>query len=102
MADLSEALVDRTMAIAMPSGLHVPAVAEQECVVDCKLSAEKQRSLYVGASDDQSLGPSIDQASIQASNAALLVCREQRKRWLGSCLHCTIHTKNSRPSFTLN
>ena len=60
MADLSEALVDRTMAIAMPSGLHVPAVAEQECVVDCKLSAEKQRSLYVGASDDQSLGPSIN------------------------------------------
>ena len=35
MADLSEALVDRTMAVAMPSGLHVPAVAEQECVVDC-------------------------------------------------------------------
>ena len=59
MANPSVAVLDRTMAIAMPSGLHVPAVAEEECVVDCKLSAEKQRSLYVGASDDQSLGPSI-------------------------------------------
>ena len=29
MADLSEALVDRTMAIAMPSGLHVPAVVNR-------------------------------------------------------------------------
>ena len=46
MANLSEALVDRTMAIAMPSGLHVPAVVEQECVADCRLSAEKRRSLF--------------------------------------------------------
>ena len=60
MTNPSVALLDQAMVIAMPSGLHVPAVAEQECVVDCKLSAEKQRSLYVGASDDQSLGPSID------------------------------------------
>ena len=54
MANLSAALVDRAMAIAMPSGLHSFAVVEQECVVDCKLSAEKQRSLSFGASDDQS------------------------------------------------
>ena len=61
MSSLSAALVDRTMAIAMPSGLHVPAVIEQECVVDCRLSAEKQRSLFIGASDDQSQARHIDQ-----------------------------------------
>ena len=54
MANLSAAVVDQTMAIAMPSGLHVPAVVKQECVVDCRPSAEKQRSLFVGVSDDQS------------------------------------------------
>ena len=45
MSNLSEALVERAMAIAMPSGLHMPAVVEQECAVDCRLSAEKQRTL---------------------------------------------------------
>ena len=53
MANLSAAVVDRTMAIAMSSGLHVPAVVKQECVVDCRPSAEKQRSLFVGVSNDQ-------------------------------------------------
>ena len=61
MVILSAAVVDRTMAIAMPSGRHVPAVVEQECVVDCRPSAEKQRSLIVGASDDQSRALHIDQ-----------------------------------------
>ena len=61
MSNLSAAVVDRTMAIAMPSGLHMPAVVKQECVVDYRLSAEKQRSLFVGASDDQSRARRIDQ-----------------------------------------
>ena len=43
MANLDVALIDWTMAIAMLSGLHVPAVVKQECVVDYWLSAEKQR-----------------------------------------------------------
>ena len=60
MSSLSAAVVDRTMAIAMPSGLHVPAVIKQECVVDCRPSAEKQRSLFVGASNDQSRVRRID------------------------------------------
>ena len=45
MSDLFEALVERAMAIAMPSGLLMPAVVAQECAVDCRLSAEKQRTL---------------------------------------------------------
>ena len=61
MANLSAAVVDQTMAIAMPSGLHVPADVEQECVVDCRPSAEKQRSLFVVASDDQLQARRIDQ-----------------------------------------
>jgi hypothetical protein len=61
MAILSAAMVDQTMAIAMPSGRHVPAVVKQECVVDCRPSAEKQRSFIVGASDDQSRACHIDQ-----------------------------------------
>ena len=61
MANLSAAVVDRTMAIAMPSGLHVPAVVKQECVIDCRPSAEKQRSLFVRTSDDQSQDRRINQ-----------------------------------------
>ena len=45
MTDPAEAMVERAMAITMPPGLHVPAVARQECVVDYRLSAEKQRTL---------------------------------------------------------
>ena len=44
MANLDVALMDQTMAITMPSGLHVPAVVKQECVVDYRFSSEKQRS----------------------------------------------------------
>ena len=45
MANLNVALLERTMAIAMPFGLHVPAVVKQECVIDYRLSAEKKRPL---------------------------------------------------------
>ena len=41
MTDPSEALVEQVMAIAMPSDLHVPAVARQEYAVDCRLFAKK-------------------------------------------------------------
>ena len=61
MANLSVVVVDQTMAIAMPSGLHVPAVVKQECVIDCRPSAEKQRSLFVRASDDQLQARFMDQ-----------------------------------------
>ncbi len=41
MAVLSAAVLERAIANAMPSSLHVPAVVEQECVVDCRPSTEK-------------------------------------------------------------
>ena len=60
MLNLSAAVVDQTMAIAMLSGLHVPVVVEQECV-DWGPSAEKQRSFSVGASNDQLQARHINQ-----------------------------------------
>ncbi len=102
MVNLSAAFMDRTMAIAMPSG-RMCLQSSNRSVSLTAGSPLRNRDLYsVGASGDQSRVLLIDSVSIQTSNAALLVCREQRKRWLGSCLQCTIHTKNSRPSLETN
>ena len=89
VVNLNVALMDQTMAIDMLSGLHVPAVVKQECVVDYRLSAEKQRSFNSSGQAMISHEPDF-QFSINSSfhSCSYLFVYEKRKGGL-DCVSIT-------------